>query len=97
MKRHPRVWLAAIYHRPYTNGIGSSDPVRYIHAMRIFLCLLAIVVSACASLQRFRTPAAPAAPPQRAARPIPYPVFETRAFTRAVQAGTRTRTWGARS
>ena len=60
--------------------------------MRIFLCLIAIVASACASLQRFRTPAAPAAPPQRAVRPIPYPVFETRAFTRAVQAGTRTRT-----
>jgi len=61
--------------------------------MRIFLCLIAIVASACASLQRFRTTTAPAAtPPQRAARPVPYPVFETRGFTRAVQAGTRTRT-----
>ena len=37
--------------------------------------------------------AAPAPTPTAApSRPIPYPVFETRAFTRAVERGTRTRT-----
>src|SRR6478735_1316514 len=40
-----------------------------------------------------RQQAAPApAPPPEAKRPLPYPVFETMAFARAVERGTRTRT-----
>src|SRR5512142_755226 len=62
------------------------------HPMRASLLLL-LLTSACASwrwpLHRTPpTPAAQAAP----SRPIPYPVFETRAFARAVDRGTRTRT-----
>jgi len=61
--------------------------------MRILLLLLAVLASACASLQRLRShePTAPP-PPQVGLRPIPYPVFETNAFARAVRIGTRTRT-----
>ena len=58
--------------------------------MRHF-ALLTVLTAACVSLgsrHRTATPAATVAP----ARPIPYPVFETRAFARAVARGTRTRT-----
>lgn len=47
---------------------------------------------ACANWPRRPQPApAPAAPPEPT-RTLPYPVFETKAFARAVERGTRTRT-----
>jgi hypothetical protein len=51
------------------------------------LVMAAVITSACTSLRR-TTPVAP----MRDARPLPYPVFETNAFARAVTNGTRTRT-----
>src|SRR3954462_6953332 len=59
----------------------------------IFLALLA--ATACTSLQqRFRKPPPVATAPvaTERSRPLPYPVFETNAFARAVARGTRTRT-----
>jgi hypothetical protein len=55
---------------------------------------LILVAGACARLQSLLNPApaiAPAAAPKNE-RPLPYPVFETNAFARAVARGTRTRT-----
>jgi len=49
------------------------------------------VIGGCARWPLRRPPVAP--PPAPApARPVPYPVFETHAFARAVERGTRTRT-----
>ncbi len=65
--------------------------------MRIWIAPLALTLAACAPLQQrlHRTPP-PAAPAPVAVveppRPLPYPVFETNAFARAVARGTRTRT-----
>jgi hypothetical protein len=59
--------------------------------MRILAFSVVAVVSGCASWP-FRQPA-PAAPVEAGPlRPIPYPVFETNAFRRALDRGTRTRT-----
>ena len=66
---------------------------------RVFSCaLVCLLVAAigCSLVQRAPAPpSTPAAPPATApavaTRPIPYPVFETRAFARAVERGTRTR------
>ncbi|HET7372090.1 MAG TPA: hypothetical protein VFJ20_01865, partial [Gemmatimonadaceae bacterium] len=61
--------------------------------MRILpvVALLAALAAGCARwpLRRATAPVPAAAAPSR---PIPYPVFETRAFARAVDRGTRTRT-----
>jgi len=57
--------------------------------MRIRIVALALGVTACSSL--LRRPAASSLGTERA-RPLPYPVFETNAFARAVANGTRTRT-----
>ena len=62
--------------------------------MRILTISLSLLVAGCtASWSPFRKPPAPPAPaPAAPSRPIPYPVFETNAFRRAVERGTRTRT-----
>jgi hypothetical protein len=61
----------------------------------------AILITGCVQLQQWLRPAPvvpvsavtpPPAPPTRGDRPLPYPVFETQAFARAVERGTRTRT-----
>ncbi|HSQ30141.1 MAG TPA: M1 family metallopeptidase [Gemmatimonadaceae bacterium] len=61
--------------------------------MRILpvVVLLAGSVAGCARWPFHRAAPAPA-PTAAPSRPIPYPVFETRAFTRAVERGARTRT-----
>ncbi|HTJ22488.1 MAG TPA: M1 family metallopeptidase [Gemmatimonadaceae bacterium] len=61
--------------------------------MRILpvVVLLAGIVAGCARWPLHRAAPAPV-PTASPSRPIPYPVFETRAFTRAVERGTRTRT-----
>ena len=50
------------------------------------------LVAACATTPRPAPDAAAAAAPSAAERPRPYPVFESPAFRRAVERGTRTRT-----
>jgi hypothetical protein len=64
--------------------------------MRILALLLILATAGCAQIARFRHPPAPPPPApvvvERNLRPIPYPVFETNAFARAVARGTRTRT-----
>ena len=61
--------------------------------MRILpvVALLAALAAGCARWP-LRRAAAPAPAATAPSRPIPYPVFETRAFARAVERGTRTRT-----
>jgi hypothetical protein len=54
--------------------------------------LAAAALSGCAHWPLHRQAAAPPIAAPRVARPVPYPVFETRAFARAVERGTRTRT-----
>lgn len=56
--------------------------------------LLLVFAAGCQQLPFLQAkPAAPPAPPvTERARPLPYPVFETRTFARAVARGTRTRT-----
>jgi len=51
-----------------------------------------IVVAGCARIAKWRAPAQPAAVVASPSRPLPYPVFESQAFARAVARGTRTRT-----
>ncbi len=62
--------------------------------MRISVLVVALGAVGCSTLASLRQ-RHPAAPPALAApketRPIPYPVFETRAFAKAVANGTRTR------
>ena len=61
--------------------------------MKRSLVLLALVPLAAACAGRTATTAGAAAPQRLALeRPIPYPVFETQGFARAVERGTRTRT-----
>jgi hypothetical protein len=50
------------------------------------------VAAACANWPARQQPAPVPTSPAEPARTLPYPVFETRAFTRAVERGTRTRT-----
>jgi len=59
--------------------------------MRISPLVMVVGVAGCSSLAKFHRSAAPVAPVVGALRPIPYPVFETHAFARAVARGTRTR------
>jgi hypothetical protein len=64
---------------------------RDIDGMRAFLLPVALLGAACSTFPLRRpAPPAPAAPVFE--RPVPYPVFESRGFARAVQRGTRTRT-----
>jgi hypothetical protein len=51
----------------------------------------AVAIGGCARWPLRRPPVMPP-PPPAPTRPVPYPVFETRAFRRAVERGTRTRT-----
>jgi hypothetical protein len=63
--------------------------------MRILALLLTLAVAGCAQIARLRHSAPPSTPSvvvERNQRPIPYPVFETKAFAAAVARGTRTRT-----
>ena len=63
--------------------------------MRISVVVIALGAIGCTSIANFRarrtapTPPPPSVPKET--RPIPYPVFETHAFARAVAKGTRTR------
>src|SRR3954467_15230556 len=60
--------------------------------MRISLLPLVLALGGCTALPFMQRPAP--APPTvvSSGRPLPYPVFETRGFARAVANGTRTRT-----
>src|SRR5437667_6531404 len=60
-------------------------------ACRTALVILAAVAVGCANPFWRRPPPPVPTVPAVVARPIPYPVFETRAFARAVERGTRTR------
>jgi hypothetical protein len=61
--------------------------------MRIVTAVLCVVAgSGCTALQHLRPSKAPPPATRVSSRPIPYPVFETNAFARAVAKGTRTRT-----
>jgi len=66
------------------------------HFRSIRASCIAIVVAAfgCSSGARPTATASPAAAPVTplGARPVPYPVFESQAFRRAIERGTRTRT-----
>jgi hypothetical protein len=59
--------------------------------MRLLLVASALVV-ACGPLRQWRHAPAPAPVVAGPSRPVPYPVFETKAFARAIAHGTRTRT-----
>lgn len=59
--------------------------------MRISVLSLLPLIAGCASWPLSK-PAPPPPAPVAPSRPIPYPVFETNAFRRAVERGTRTRT-----
>src|SRR5829696_2829542 len=58
--------------------------------MRIHLIVAALSCAACAAWP-LRKPAAPGPVVAEPSRPLPYPVFESKAFERAVARGTRTR------
>ena len=61
--------------------------------MRIVTAVLCVVVaSGCSAIQHMRPAKAPPPAVHAPSRPIPYPVFETNGFARAVAKGTRTRT-----
>src|SRR5689334_8719385 len=70
----------------------------HIPAMRMHTSTLAALALAagCTVVNRLRAPRAAPTPAATTAaapsRPIPYPVFESHAFQRAVARGTRTRT-----
>ena len=53
---------------------------------------LPLFIAGCSALPFFRTPAPPPPALVDKSRPLPYPVFESNAFARAVERGTRTRT-----
>ena len=61
-------------------------------AVRPLAAAALALVAACATTLRPAPDAAAAAAPSAAERPRPYPVFESPAFRRAVERGTRTRT-----
>ena len=61
-------------------------------AVRPLAAAALALVAACATTPRPAPDAAAAAAPSAAERPRPYPVFESPAFRRAVERGTRTRT-----
>ena len=61
-------------------------------AVRPLAAAALALVAACATTPRPAPDAAAAAAPSVAQRPRPYPVFESPAFQRAVERGTRTRT-----
>ena len=61
-------------------------------AVRPLAAAALALVAACATTPRPAPDAAAAAAPSVAERPRPYPVFESPAFQRAVERGTRTRT-----
>ena len=64
-----------------------------MRAFRPSALLAAVVLAmACANWPLRRQPAPVAPPPPEPHRTLPYPVFETKAFARAVERGTRTRT-----
>jgi len=60
--------------------------------MRKLLVAIAISAVGCSSFVSLHRSPAPARAAERPTRPIPYPVFETKGFARAVANGTRTRT-----
>lgn len=60
--------------------------------MRLPILCLALVACGCTALPFTRKPEVPAAPAASTGRPLPYPVFESNGFARAVANGTRTRT-----
>ena len=63
--------------------------------MRTLGLALSITLAGCSTWARLTRPKPPVPPAPVAAtneRPVPYPVFETHAFARAVERGTRTRT-----
>src|ERR1051326_1439985 len=64
------------------------------HGGLLLVVVAVLSVSGCAQIQRrfFPAPPAPSVAPAKIERPLPYPVFETAAFARAVARGTRTRT-----
>ena len=61
-------------------------------AMRYLLAAASLLVVACGPMRQLRHAPSPAPVVAAPSRPVPYPVFETRAFARAVARGTRTRT-----
>lgn len=70
-----------------TRRAGCCD----IDDMRAFLFSIALLGAACATFP-LRRPVAPPPPTPTLERPVPYPIFESRGFARAVERGTRTRT-----
>src|SRR6476661_5580290 len=63
----------------------------YSRPMRLLVAATVLVV-ACGPLRQLHRAPQPAPVAVAPTRPVPYPVFETRAFARAVDRGTRTRT-----
>ncbi|MEP6495436.1 MAG: M1 family metallopeptidase [bacterium] len=60
--------------------------------MRIVSIAVAAVFAGCPLAPAHHTPPPPAPVVERSSRPLPYPIFESNAFARAVARGTRTRT-----
>ena len=97
--RHEHSW--PLLHLPVQELIANGKfaarrlPARktaIFSAMR-FLFAASVLVVACGPLRQLRRAPSPAPTAAVApARPIPYPVFETKAFSRAVARGTRTLT-----
>src|SRR5678816_2891702 len=62
-----------------------------MRAFRPSAILAAVVLAMACANWPLRRPAPVAPPPAEPRRTLPYPVFETKAFARAVERGTRTR------
>src|ERR1051325_5777845 len=86
---------------PRASPIGSHVPLDCaaragdIRRMRFpFVPLLSLGLAGCSYLPWTKPapPPPPPAAPVEPSRPLPYPVFESKAFARAVAKGTRTRT-----
>src|SRR5438552_18924132 len=60
--------------------------------MRLIPLAAISLAAGCATLPILKKTAPPVSPVVASGRPIPYPVFESKAFARAVARGTRTRT-----
>src|SRR5215813_3681296 len=69
----------------------AVDPL-LLFEMRALAFVAALFCVACANWPLRRSPPPPPPAVAKVERPLPYPVFESQAFARAVQRGTRTRT-----
>src|SRR5262245_11852685 len=81
---------------PAANSPGDSlaserDRGHLLFVMRATAFIAAVLCVACADWPARPVAVPPSPPVAKVERPIPYPIFESKAFARAVERGTRTR------